>query len=301
MGDYLASPMVQTPWGDSSELRDRRLHPGAGTPRAEVARNQRERLFGAIVAVVSEKGYEATTVADVLELSGVSRSAFYEHFANKAECLTAAAAELVEPTLAALGSAASGGRRVTRGRARCSRPSSASCRSAAGGGAGLLRRAARGGRGGRGARRSTALRGAGERAGPEAGRRIRRAIARWPPELVRALIGGLRKLIHTRLARGEEAELERPGAGALAMAGERRYPPPRPLAAPRRQRSARGSALRGLHAGRTDRARGGGGDRREGLRGDEHRRHRRAGVDLAQHLLRAFRRQARRGARRAWR
>ena len=29
---------------------------------------------------------------------------------------------------------------------------------------------------------------------------------------------GLRKLIHTRLARGEEAELERPGAGALALA-----------------------------------------------------------------------------------
>ena len=34
------------------------------------------------------------TVADILELSGVSRSAFYVHFANKAECLTAAAAEL---------------------------------------------------------------------------------------------------------------------------------------------------------------------------------------------------------------
>ena len=45
---------------------------------------------------------EAITVADILELSGVSRSAFYEHFANKSECLTAAAAELIEPALAAL-------------------------------------------------------------------------------------------------------------------------------------------------------------------------------------------------------
>jgi AcrR family transcriptional regulator len=52
-------------------------------PRAEVVRNQRERLFGAMIAVVSEKGYEATTVADVIELCGVSRSDFYKHFANK--------------------------------------------------------------------------------------------------------------------------------------------------------------------------------------------------------------------------
>ena len=51
---------------------------------------------------VAEQGYQAITVADILELSGVSRSAFYEHFANKSECLTAAAAELIEPTLAAL-------------------------------------------------------------------------------------------------------------------------------------------------------------------------------------------------------
>src|SRR5262245_14185427 len=94
---------LSTPWGEASELKERRLYPGAGTPAEEVARNQRERLFGAIVALASERGYEAITVADVLELSGVSRSAFYEHFANKSECLVAAAAELVEPTVAALG------------------------------------------------------------------------------------------------------------------------------------------------------------------------------------------------------
>jgi hypothetical protein len=73
---------VGTPWGQASELRKRKLHPGSGTPRSDVIRNQRERLFGATVAVVSEKGYEATTVADVIELSGVSRSDFYKHFAN---------------------------------------------------------------------------------------------------------------------------------------------------------------------------------------------------------------------------
>jgi hypothetical protein len=73
---------VVTPWGRASELKGRRLHPGGRTPRDEVVRNQRERLFGAVVAVVSEKGYEAATVADVIELSGVSRSDFYKHFAN---------------------------------------------------------------------------------------------------------------------------------------------------------------------------------------------------------------------------
>src|SRR4051794_8472582 len=101
---------MRTPWGDAGGLRERKLHPSAGTPRAEVIANQRERLFGAVVAVVAEKGYEASTVADVIELSGVSRSAFYEHFAHKGECLTAAAAELIEPTLAALGEVEGEGR-----------------------------------------------------------------------------------------------------------------------------------------------------------------------------------------------
>ena len=99
MGDYLASPMVQTPWGNSSELRERKLRPGAGTERAEVVRNQRDRLFAAMVAVVSEKGYEATTVADLVALSGVSRSDFYKHFASKQACFVAMVEALVEPML----------------------------------------------------------------------------------------------------------------------------------------------------------------------------------------------------------
>src|ERR1700744_2588385 len=61
---YRPSAMVKTPWGDAARLRDRKMRPGRGTPRAEAERNQRERLFAAMVATVSEKGYEATTVAD---------------------------------------------------------------------------------------------------------------------------------------------------------------------------------------------------------------------------------------------
>ena len=52
-----------------------------------------------MVATVAEKGYEATTVADLVELSGVSRSAFYRHFADKQACFLAAIEALVEPAL----------------------------------------------------------------------------------------------------------------------------------------------------------------------------------------------------------
>jgi AcrR family transcriptional regulator len=38
---------------------------------------------------VGEKGYRATTISDVVGRAGVSRKTFYEHFANKQECLLA--------------------------------------------------------------------------------------------------------------------------------------------------------------------------------------------------------------------
>jgi AcrR family transcriptional regulator len=54
--------------------------------REEVERNQRSRLYGAMIEAVSRNGYERTTVAHVIALAGVSRRAFYELFANKEEC-----------------------------------------------------------------------------------------------------------------------------------------------------------------------------------------------------------------------
>ncbi|HYM46338.1 MAG TPA: TetR/AcrR family transcriptional regulator [Solirubrobacteraceae bacterium] len=42
-----------------------------------------------MIESVSERGYRATTVAQVIALAGVSRRAFYEHFANKEECFVA--------------------------------------------------------------------------------------------------------------------------------------------------------------------------------------------------------------------
>jgi AcrR family transcriptional regulator len=94
--------MTKTPWGDAATLRERKLRPGRGTPREEAERNQRERLFAAMVATVAEKGYEATTVADLVKLSGVSRSAFYKHFVDKQACFLAAIEAMVGPALKTL-------------------------------------------------------------------------------------------------------------------------------------------------------------------------------------------------------
>ena len=52
-----------------------------------------------MVAAVAEKGYEATTVADLVELSGVSRSAFYQHFTGRQACFLATVEAVVKPAL----------------------------------------------------------------------------------------------------------------------------------------------------------------------------------------------------------
>jgi AcrR family transcriptional regulator len=88
--------MVITPWGDSETLRGRRLRPGPGVPRSEVVKNQRERLFAALVVSLSEKGYEATTLKDLARISGVSSRSFYSHFSSKEDCYVAALESIIE-------------------------------------------------------------------------------------------------------------------------------------------------------------------------------------------------------------
>jgi AcrR family transcriptional regulator len=61
-----------------------------GLTREAVVASQRGRLIDAMAAVVAEKGYAATTVADVVERAGVSRRTFYEQFADKEACFLAA-------------------------------------------------------------------------------------------------------------------------------------------------------------------------------------------------------------------
>jgi AcrR family transcriptional regulator len=67
-----------------------------GLPRDLVARSQRERLLAAVVRVTAARGYESTSVADVLAEAGVGRESFYELFEDKRDCLLAARAILVD-------------------------------------------------------------------------------------------------------------------------------------------------------------------------------------------------------------
>ncbi len=217
--------MVATPWGDSEKLRARMLRPGVSVDRAEVERNQRERLYGAMIAVAAEKGYEATTVADLVRISGVSRSDFYEHFENKEACLLAA----LETIMGAVTEAVSrdfGG----------SAPAASSLRA-------LMSLIAE--------QRAAAQVCLVEAyaAGPAAIEMVDRTTKLFeelvqrafesrpetrgmPPAIVRAIVGGVRKVLHTRLYR--DSGLEIAGLVGELRAWSLTYrPPPEPLRSPR--------------------------------------------------------------------
>jgi AcrR family transcriptional regulator len=85
-----------------------RLPPGRhGLPREAVAENQRERLLNGVVEAVAEHGYNATTIARIVEAAKISRRTFYEHFEGKEDCFGAAyamiEAHVLESMLAAPG------------------------------------------------------------------------------------------------------------------------------------------------------------------------------------------------------
>jgi AcrR family transcriptional regulator len=195
--------MVRTPWGDSARLRDRKLRPGRGTPREEADRNQRERLFAAMVGTVAEKGYEATTVADLVELSGVSRSAFYRHFDDKKACFLAAIEALIEATVRRIAGDESAPAGVERARTGfetlmkmiVSQPAAAKMcfvdvYAAGPEGAALVDRT---------------MDSATELAQHLLDQMPERS--GMPPDLVRSIACGIQKVIHKRLYRGQEKEL----------------------------------------------------------------------------------------------
>jgi AcrR family transcriptional regulator len=227
---YGQAGMVVTPWGDAADLRDRRLPPGRNRDREAVARNQRERLMAAMVAVVSEKGYEATSVAALLALSGVSRSAFYKHFSDKRGCFVATVEAIVEMTLevishryAAPGTWEERARRALEDFVKLIVAQPAAARLC------LVDVYAAG----------PAAVGAFERAMVGFEDVVRRALEGLPgregipPELVRAIVSGLRKVVHTRLLRGKVGEL--PGlVPELWEWGLSYRTPPRPLTEGRR-------------------------------------------------------------------
>jgi AcrR family transcriptional regulator len=234
MRDYLAPGEVRTPWGNAQRLRERRLTPGPGASRADVARNQRERLFGAMVACVAERGYAATTVGDVVALAGVSRATFYAHFDDKGHCFRATAEELLEIGLAKIRRALAGrdpwqprGERALATLLKLAAEQPVAARiclveAYAAGCDGLepVHRAL-----GEGAELTyEALRGLPGR-------------SQTRPELAVAIVGGLHRVIYQRLAAGDHASL--PALAPELSRWARCYPPLGPL--PPARRRARGT------------------------------------------------------------
>jgi AcrR family transcriptional regulator len=97
----------------SANLKGRGWH-GEPLPRGrhkiapeDVRASQRERLVRAMLETVGERGYESTTVADVVSRARVSRNAFYELFEDKTDCFIAAcddaAAGMLEQLMALAG------------------------------------------------------------------------------------------------------------------------------------------------------------------------------------------------------
>jgi AcrR family transcriptional regulator len=215
---------VLTPWGRSDQLRARRLRPGPGNQRAHVERNQRERLYGATVAVVDEEGYEGMGVAAVAARAGVSRSTIYEYFNGKRDCFLATFEALMEDGLANLDRAYAESDGPWDARlaqaldglftAVAAQPAAARLcflESYAAGAAGAPLRD-------RGVGALEALvRDALDRSPARAG---------MPPELIAALTGGIRTIIQTRLRRRREDELSALGPELLRWLSAYRPPAP---------------------------------------------------------------------------
>lgn len=61
-------------------------HPSLGSELRRPADPQHARLLDAMARVVGERGYAASSVADVVRAAGVSRTTFYERFDSKEAC-----------------------------------------------------------------------------------------------------------------------------------------------------------------------------------------------------------------------
>jgi AcrR family transcriptional regulator len=79
-----------------------------GLSRDAVARSQRERLLDAAARVTAERGYEATTVADIIAAAGVGRESFYELFEDRRACVLAAHQALLDDLVERVRAAYSG-------------------------------------------------------------------------------------------------------------------------------------------------------------------------------------------------
>jgi AcrR family transcriptional regulator len=89
LGERAGAAGAQAPGGASrlgSASSFPRLHPGPGAAPEQVASDQRARIFAAMIELVSERGFGAVKVRELVRVAGVSTHTFYEHFKDKEEC-----------------------------------------------------------------------------------------------------------------------------------------------------------------------------------------------------------------------
>ena len=84
----------------------KRIPPRSGLSRGEVIADQRRRILEGLAVALAYHGYEDTKITDIVELAGVSRPTFYEHFEGKDQCFAAAYEDGVERLVAAVVAAA---------------------------------------------------------------------------------------------------------------------------------------------------------------------------------------------------
>ena len=83
---------------------------GRHAPPLEVRLDvQRRRLFDAAAAVFARVGYADASAESISREAGMSKATFYEHFANKEECILALFDLAAEEVLRQTGNAAAGG------------------------------------------------------------------------------------------------------------------------------------------------------------------------------------------------
>jgi AcrR family transcriptional regulator len=79
--------------------------PGGTSPES-TGNPSRIRLLEGLAAAITEKGYAATTIADIVRHARVSKRTFYEHFEDKDACFLASYTAASEETLRAIATAA---------------------------------------------------------------------------------------------------------------------------------------------------------------------------------------------------
>lgn len=70
--------------------------------REQVADSQRTRLMAALTELMGERGYAAVRLAELVTRAGVSKATFYEHFADKEQCMLAAYEQYLRALIAAI-------------------------------------------------------------------------------------------------------------------------------------------------------------------------------------------------------